>query len=190
MYLSSTWFFRHCRTCPLCRAKIQSQALNFSLQQLILSLSAKNKELSKTASSPKKSDAKTLTEALSGEHATEVQKYWSEFRMYSLRCKVQLHCGFASLMWFVSFRCCQTRLLISRRVCQRFSAMALAHSVWLWLKCVCVTVCAAGSRQTGGRARGDSPQRRRGAAAGSSHLLCPSLSMLLHVHVLLLLAVS
>ena len=66
------------KTCPLCRAKIQSQALDFSLQQLVLSLSAKRKELQTSekaaaaiSTSAVRSEAKTLSEALAGEHAGE-----------------------------------------------------------------------------------------------------------------------
>jgi len=90
-------------TCPLCRAKIQSQAVNFSLQHLITSLASKQKQVHQQQQQQQQlqqqqlqtaflmggaRNCQSLSEALSGPHGPQVQHYLQQYRMFSMRCQV------------------------------------------------------------------------------------------------------
>lgn len=79
------------QTCPLCRAKIKSKAPNFALQQIILNLSAKKKELHDAKLQHQQQQQQSgVGGGLSGllGDADAVAKYAQQFRMYHARCEV------------------------------------------------------------------------------------------------------
>ena len=76
------------KTCPLCRAVIQSQAVNISLQQLIQSLAAKQSALKGSASASAAAAGGLPSDLGDLADETDVSRYIQQYNQSSLRCAV------------------------------------------------------------------------------------------------------